>query len=252
MPALDYSLLADVYDKFVKTDLDVEFFLKESEGMGGEVLELMCGTGRLSLPLLAGGIPLTCVDCSPEMLTHLRRKLAESGHSAEVLEQDVVRLSLPRKYDLALVPFNSFSELISVQDQFAALESIRRCLRAKGKLIVTLHNPAVRLKKINGLPFEMGPFPLDQKGNTFTVTLIEAFDPVARLVTGHEVLMAFDAANELLWKRDIPITFRLTSLTDFEDIAQKAGFTIDNCYGDYNRSPYVSTESPFIISTLKA
>jgi SAM-dependent methyltransferase len=252
MPALDYSLLSDVYDKFVKTDLDVEFFLKESEGMTDGVLELMCGTGRLSIPLLAGGIPLTCVDSSPEMLTHLRRKLAESNYSAEVVEQDIVRLSLPRKYDLALVPFNSFSEIIAVQDQLGALESIHRCLRVNGKVIVTLHNPDVRLKRINGLPFDMGPFPLDEKGNTLTVTLIETFDPVARLVTGHEVLMAFDTTDELLWKRDIPMRFRLPSLADLEDLARNAGFTIDALYGDYNRSPYVSNVSPFIIGTLRA
>jgi len=252
MPAFDYSLLADVYDKFVKTDLDVAFFLDESEGISGGVLELMCGTGRLSMPLLAAGVPLTCVDSSPEMLAQLRRKLAESGYSAEVVEQDVVHLTLPRRYELALVPFNSFSEVIAIQDEISALESIHRCLTAEGRLIVTLHSPAVRLKRIDGLPHTMGPFSLDEKGKSFTVTLTEAFDPPTRLVTGHEVLTAHDVAGTLLWQRDIPITFRLLSLVELEGMAVKAGFTIDSLYGDYDRSPYVSAVSPFIISTLKA
>lgn len=251
MPALDYSLLADVYDRFVKTDLDVAFFLEESDGITGGVLELMCGTGRVSMPLLARGVPLTCVDSSPEMLIHLRRKMEESGYSAEVVEQDVVRLSLPRTYDLALIPFNSFAEVIAVHDEISALASIHRCLTPQGKLIVTLHNPVVRVKRANGLPHTMGPFSLDEKGNTFTVTLTETFDPSTRLVTGHETLMAHNATGELLWHRDIPITFRLMTLEEFTHIAVTAGFTIDNFYGDYDRSPYVSAASPFIICTLK-
>jgi predicted RNA methylase len=64
MPACDYSLVADIYDGYVRTDLDFAFFREESEKAKGRVLELMCGTGRLTLALLAEGVPMTCVDSS--------------------------------------------------------------------------------------------------------------------------------------------------------------------------------------------
>ncbi|MDJ0554187.1 MAG: class I SAM-dependent methyltransferase [Microcoleaceae cyanobacterium MO_207.B10] len=52
----------------------IPFFLNEAKNCKN-VLELISGTGRLSIPLLEAGIPLTCVDNSPQMLEILRQKI---------------------------------------------------------------------------------------------------------------------------------------------------------------------------------
>ena len=49
MPALDYSLIAAVYDDFCDFDLDLDFFRSLLTRRAGRVLELMAGTGRVSL-----------------------------------------------------------------------------------------------------------------------------------------------------------------------------------------------------------
>jgi hypothetical protein len=54
-----YARIADVYDAFVSSQYDVPFFIEEAKKAGGDVLELMAGTGRLTIPLLEAGIPLT-------------------------------------------------------------------------------------------------------------------------------------------------------------------------------------------------
>jgi 2-polyprenyl-3-methyl-5-hydroxy-6-metoxy-1,4-benzoquinol methylase len=56
--------IADLYDVYVTTTVDVPFFLEELKTTSGPVLELMAGTGRLSLPLAEAGARLTCVDIS--------------------------------------------------------------------------------------------------------------------------------------------------------------------------------------------
>jgi SAM-dependent methyltransferase len=251
MPALDYRQVADLYDRFVKTDLDVAFFTAEAQKVPGQVLELMCGTGRLTLPLLGSGIPLTCVDSSAEMLAQLHKKLAGSSNRPIVVEQDIVHLSLPTRYDLALIPFNSFSEITSVPEEIEALASIRRHLTAKGKLIVTLHNPTVRLGRVDGRPHLLGSFPLDDGGNKFTVTLCEEYDSSTHLVRGREVFEASGVSGELIWQRDVPIAFRLIPLEEFENLALKAGFAIESVYGDYSKSEYRPADSPFLICTLR-
>ena len=83
--SIDYSRLAEIYDIYVRSTQDIPFFLRETKKTDGSVLELMAGTGRLSLPLLAAGVDLTCVDRSPEMLVILRKKLAARGIVAGVL-----------------------------------------------------------------------------------------------------------------------------------------------------------------------
>lgn len=61
-PLILNSLVADIYDFYVKVDFDIPFFLNETEKHDEEILELMCGTGRVSIPLLQSGRKMTCVD----------------------------------------------------------------------------------------------------------------------------------------------------------------------------------------------
>ena len=77
----------------------------------------MAGTGRVSLPLREAGIDLTCVDNSLEMLAILQRKLAQKGLTAPAFVQDVCALSLPKQYALIFIPFHSFAELLTVEEQ---------------------------------------------------------------------------------------------------------------------------------------
>jgi SAM-dependent methyltransferase len=251
MPAFDYSLVADIYDKYVTTDLDVRFFLEESNRVKGRVLELMCGTGRLTLPLLSEGVSLTCVDSSPAMLSRLRKKLAQSELNTEVVEQDVVHLSLAAEYELAVIPFNSFEEITATSDQLSSLLSIRRHLTPKGKLIVTLHNPSIRLKQVNGLRHTIGPFPLDESGQTLTLTVREKYDSPTEMVNGYQVFEAHDNGGALLWQRNIRLAFRLVTLQQLKDLAKRAGLTLETVLGDYDGSPFDSATSPFIIGMLR-
>ena len=69
------AYVAGLYDTYVNTTFDVPFFLNEAKGVSGEVLELMAGTGRVSIPLIKAGVRLTCVDRSSAMLTILEEKL---------------------------------------------------------------------------------------------------------------------------------------------------------------------------------
>src|SRR5829696_626009 len=54
---------------------DVPFWRNLALQAGGPVLELGCGTGRISLPLARAGVPLTGIDRSPAMLAYARGRL---------------------------------------------------------------------------------------------------------------------------------------------------------------------------------
>ncbi|HSN68315.1 MAG TPA: class I SAM-dependent methyltransferase, partial [Thermoanaerobaculia bacterium] len=61
MAPIDYDSVAALYDAYITTDFDVAFFADEVRRSRGPVLELMSGTGRLSIPLIEAGAELTCV-----------------------------------------------------------------------------------------------------------------------------------------------------------------------------------------------
>lgn len=64
MKSIDFNFVADLYDSYVKVDFDLDFYEKLVSNCNGKCLELMCGTGRVSIPLLKQNIDLTCVDYS--------------------------------------------------------------------------------------------------------------------------------------------------------------------------------------------
>ncbi len=107
--SIDFDLVADLYDYYVKTDMDVGFYLELCKGHRN-ILELMCGTGRVSLPLIREGFHLTCVDYSAQMLDVFRSKLKESD-KVDIFCQDICSLALTERYDIAFIPFHSIMEV---------------------------------------------------------------------------------------------------------------------------------------------
>lgn len=248
---MDYSQIADLYDSYVRTSLDVPFFLQEARTVRGETLELMCGTGRLSLPLLEAGMRLTCVDYSPEMLHILQRKLESRGLTAPVYAQDVRELSLPQRFDLILIPFNAFAELTSTADQEKTLQRVREHLGEEGTFICTLHNPQVRLKLVDGqLRLRASPPLLDRPGRLLLWSM-ESYHLDRSLVEGFQFYEEYDERGLLQAKRMIELHFAVITQDAFAAMADRAGFEVTALLGDYAYSPFEPETSPFMIWKLK-
>jgi SAM-dependent methyltransferase len=259
MAGMDYRRLAARYDTYITTAFDVPFFLKEVRERQ-EVLELMSGTGRLSIPLLEAGARLTCVDSSSDMLAVLRRKLERKGLTAKIIESEVARLSLPQKYDLALLPFHSFSELLAKEDQERALIRVHDSLADGGRFICTLHNPPSRLKSCDGALRLRGEFPLDEQagalwgldsGGTLLLWGLEEYDPRRGTVSGIQQYELYDQTGVMRSKEFLDIQFVLHGRNDFEHLAQAAGFRPVALFGDYARTEFREESSPFMIWVLE-
>lgn len=246
----DYSQIAHLYDVYVNTDFDIPFFLKEAKGCS-QVLELMSGTGRLSIPLIEAGIPLTCIDRSPEMLQLLRKKLTQKKLSAQVYQMDICHLQLNGVYDLVIIPFHSFAEILDHRDQLKTLKGIYKLLSQNGRFICTLHNPPIRLKSVNGQLKLIGKFPLADSEGILSLSTSERYDAATRLVTGKQVYEIFDVNGFRLSKISIDIQFHLHEKDSFEELVNSAGFDVVEIYGDYSHSPFDPNKSPFMIWVLK-
>lgn len=251
MPAMNYARVAEKYDAYVRSTFDLPFFLDEARRAGGPVLELMAGTGRVTVPLREAGIPLTCVDSSPEMLAILRRKLAERGLQTEVAQQDVTALDLPQRFALIILPFHSFSELLTVDDQRKALARIHAHLAVDGRFICTLHNPPVRMKGEDGRLRLYGEFPLPGD-DTLLLWGLSHYTPGNPLVTGLQLYEEYDADGIMRQKTMLDVRFRLVEKDEFAALATEAGFTVTALYGNYDRSPFEEGSSSFMIWELKA
>lgn len=249
MSAMDYSKVADLYDSYAQTDVDVSFFLQEAQGCLN-VLELTSGTGRLSLPLIQAHIPLTCLDNSPEMLAVLRRKLLSHGLSAPIYQMDASSFLLPQRFDLIIIPFNAFAEFTDPFVQQTTLATIYSHLADRGRLICTLHNPEVRLKTIDKQVHLRGKYALPNSQGTLVLSTWESYDAGTRLVTGAQCYELYDRDGVMQSKRFVELRFYLHSKETFESLAQSQGYRVVALYGDYERAAFQPEKSPFLVWVL--
>jgi SAM-dependent methyltransferase len=245
--ALDYEKIAHLYDSYCRFSEDIPFFLQKCRETNGSVLELMCGTGRISIPLLEAGINLTCVDSSPAMLDILRQKLTARKLSANVVEADITSLDLGAKFDLVLLPFQGFHELHTKNQQQKALKEIARSIVPNGRFVCTLHNPKIRLQSIDRGLKHYGNFPrVDGVGFVSLSAQLE-YQPETGIVEGWQIIEELDADERKVKEHRLPVKFTLIEFDVFPELLESANFCVEEVFGNYDFSPFVPETSPYII-----
>jgi len=248
---INFDEVADIYDHYVITDIDIDFFLEAFKDQASTVLELMCGTGRVSIPLISNGVKLTCVDYSKGMLMKFQAKLRQLGlNNTALIEADVRTLDLGQQFDFVFIPFNSFMELADESSQIMALENIYTHLNDNGIFICTLHNPALRVRQAVGEKIWRGEFnlPLNKKLQLYS---IEHYDHEAHTIYGTQFFYFLDEQGAIELERHLDIRFSLIAQPEFETMVKNKGFNILRLYGDYNRGEFNPETSPFMIYFLK-
>jgi SAM-dependent methyltransferase len=99
---------------------------------GASILELGCGTGRISRGLLALGHPVTGVDFSAEMLDHMPRE-------ARTVLHDIEHLRLPERFDVVTLTSNMVSG--EEEQTLAFLRTAREHLAGGGVVVIERFNP---------------------------------------------------------------------------------------------------------------
>ena len=112
-----------------------EFYLAEARERGGRVLELACGTGRLTIPLAQNGIEIMGADNSESMLNTARIKACSAGVMVTFVHADLRAFELPYLFSAILIPGNSLLHLHTIGDLKQCLASVRRHLKPGGLLV---------------------------------------------------------------------------------------------------------------------
>ncbi|NEQ52346.1 MAG: class I SAM-dependent methyltransferase [Leptolyngbya sp. SIO3F4] len=247
---IKYASVADLYDSYVQTTADIPFLLDQVKDVSSDVLELMSGTGRVSLPLIEAGTSLTCVDKSPEMLAVLEQKLAQKDLSAKVYSIDVCLLDLDQEFERILLPFQTFSELLSPADQRQALIRIYQHLSPGGRFICSLHNPNLRLRTVDGrLKLKARNSLPDAQGSLMLWTM-ETYDPDRKQVHGLQFIETYNLQGVMQSKRFMNIEFSILEKEAFETLIKEVGFQVLALYGDYSYGAFQPKESPLMIWIL--
>ncbi len=153
MTAYDY--LAKHYDQWMDHDAYLTWIewikaqLKSRNLTGIKILELCCGTGRVTLPLAREGYSIWAVDRSEEMLAVAQQKSADLITRIKWIQSDMLTLTLKERFDAVLC----INDGINYLDDFEALKTyFKVChqhLKPSGLLIFDWSSP-YKLKTILG------------------------------------------------------------------------------------------------------
>jgi len=256
----DYTedILSDLYDylPLYTERKDVEFYLDCANKYGGVVLELGCGTGRVSIPMAFLNLNIVCLDYSMPMLNRFKRKLQQEPESISerimLLRGDMTNFRLKKKFDLIIMPFRPFQHLISSDDQLNCLISIREHLSHGGLFIFDVFNPnpeimiTSTLESITDVPqFEMAD------GRKLT--------RISRVLNAHwqdkwneyEFLYIIEDSDGNKEEIIQQTSMRYFSPEEMDLIVDMGGFKIKEFYGDFDLSRY-KEDSPEEIYILEA
>src|ERR1700682_4536594 len=137
------SFIADYYDEspVVSGRLqDVAFYRDAVREFGDPILELGCGTGRISMALAEAGKRITGLDLSERMIARAVQKRAalsvEARERVHLIQGDMAKFDLGEKFRLVIIPFRPFQHLLEVQQQLDCLDCVRKHLAPGGRLIL--------------------------------------------------------------------------------------------------------------------
>src|SRR5271163_1056112 len=103
--ALYDSVIADFYltsPPVAGRAQDVNFYREIAATYGGPILELGCGTGRITMPLAESGQRITGIDISRKMLERAEQKRAalnaEQRERVRLVQGDMTRFDLSEQF----------------------------------------------------------------------------------------------------------------------------------------------------------
>jgi ubiquinone/menaquinone biosynthesis C-methylase UbiE len=123
----------------------LNFYRRQVARYGDPVLELACGSGRLTIPLANEGTNITGLDISEEMLNGAKLKASQDRVNVRFLQGDMRSFDLGEKFKFIFVPAQSLSHLYTREEIESCFTCVRRHLADEGRFLIELFNSSVRM-----------------------------------------------------------------------------------------------------------
>ncbi|MCI0440541.1 MAG: class I SAM-dependent methyltransferase [Chloroflexi bacterium] len=247
-----YDQWAEIYDSvysYVRDD--IPFYLEEAVQSGGPVLELGCGTGRVTIPIARAGVDIIGLDFSEAMLEVARRKsanLKQGSGRLTLVHANMRDFSLPdEKFSLAIIPFRGFLSLLTVEDEIKTLLNIQRHLAPHGKLILSIFVPDPHMLAQDGdVPYHFRDVADPDTGREFIIWQQTNIDNPNQILYVRLVIEELGEGRAVTRKIYRDFQLRYVHRWEMHHLLQLCGFHILNLYGDFERNPFDESSSEMV------
>jgi ubiquinone/menaquinone biosynthesis C-methylase UbiE len=252
----------DEYDlEHLGDDEDIQFYVSLARTLKPKsVLELACGTGRITIPLAeegaSSGYSIVGLDTEPAMLKQAGQKVkrlpAAVRKRISLVKGDMRGWGRSQPFDLIVIPCSSISHALELRDQLAIWDRALKNLSPGGRFVVetTMPNFAAYADSFASPPrtiVEIDRDVFDKKTRTRllrhrTVTYMPA-EQRARIRFVYEKYQGKNGVERYIDDFESHVYFP----RELQLIFMHAGFEIENFYGDYARRELRSSSRQMIM-----
>lgn len=227
------------YDRtYAKRTDDVAWYVALAKRVGGPVLELGAGSGRVTLSLARAGIDVTAVDLSRPMLRALEGKLEEEDATlrrrVRLKHADFASLALRRRFPLVIAPFNVVLHLYTLEEARGFFRSVSKHLEPGAVLAFDFSVPQPADLCLD--PNKRYHAPRFRHPTTGKLTRYAErfeYDPLRQLLV---VWMEFYPEDgSPAWT--VPLTHRQFFPLEMRGYLEAAGFDAIEYFGDFGSEP---------------
>ncbi len=227
---------------------DRRFYAALCRQTGGPVLELGCGTGRISRALSAAGLDVIGVDFAEPMLAEARSRNRPSGASAGIdyRQGDIRTLRLRRRFPTVIAPFNVFMHLETPGAMQAALATVRAHLAPGGAFLFdVLMPPLAQLAFPPGKVLRGRPC-LSPAGQKLAYEEAFSYDPLTQL---QHIEARFVDPESRRVRETLTLQHRIWFPQELAFHFETAHLATQGAFGDFDGAP-LDTDSPHQIYLL--
>ena len=235
---------------------DVAFYRDVAGEYGDPVLELGCGTGRVTMAIAERGHRVSGLDLAERMLERAAEKRArlsvETRERVHLVQGDMTRFELGEKFRLIIIPFRPFQHLLETQQQLDCLTCVRKHLMPGGRLILDVFQTDA--ERMHDPEFQKESFVAEYKmPDGRHVRITERLAAFHRAEQRNDVEMIFTVTNADGEKERLVFawTLRYFFRYEVEHLLVRCGFRVNALYGDFDRSALLDT-SPEMIYVAEA
>jgi SAM-dependent methyltransferase len=222
--------------------------LRDSEKTGCAVLELACGTGRLTIPIAQSGVEIVGLDLSPSMLAHARSKAEAAGVAIEFVEGDCRSFELGRKFELIFIAFNSMQHLHDDRSLAALFANVRKHLAEGGRFVFDVFNPKIEILARASVDRRLEREYQDPDGRgTMAFEHSGTYDDASQVSHIHCYFVRRGSNGEELEVREEELYLRSFFPQELDLLVRSQGFEIVEKFGNFERKEFGSGDPKQVV-----
>jgi ubiquinone/menaquinone biosynthesis C-methylase UbiE len=245
----DYSSFASVYDLFYADFAgDIDMYAGFAERTGGPILEIGSGTGRVAIALAEVGHTMVGLELSDAMRSIAQSKIdrAQLAERVTLIAGDMRRFKIDQYFGLAIAPINTFLHNLTLDDQLATLNCIKKQLRPGGLLVLDCFNtdPSEAADDHRLILQHAAIDP--STGQTALLLMARLTDWANQL---QEITYVADRPDEhgCIQRTVFPTKFRFIFRHEMHALLKLAGFDLKDVYGSYELGPFEAASDKMIV-----